>query len=311
MYDPNYGSFSIRNATEATDPYWWWGTPIWTLAMQNQMETACFFWPGCAAKIQGLPPTYPEDLTYKNLPASTVLGYVYGMQTNQKPQLTMAYLVDVDDAGHKYGPDSPQVNSAIQQVDAAFGTLIQGLEEKNLLNTTNILIVSDHGMATVTEKIDISRFIDITKIKIIDYSPVLSIFPIDGGLTLQEIYKQLAGKDENLQIYMKQDIPASLYFNSPSNIRIPPLIGIASLGYEVVSSASKPSYDVGAHGYNNTLMPMKGIFISHGPNLKKVTDDFNFANIDIFSLYTKLLNISNVPSTNATSYLVDLLYQQV
>src|SRR3546814_7274820 len=55
----------------------------------------------------------------------------------------------VDSAGHGHGPDSPQAHAALAEVDAAIGRLRAGLVERGLLDRTNLVIVSDHGMATV------------------------------------------------------------------------------------------------------------------------------------------------------------------
>src|SRR3546814_20306692 len=55
----------------------------------------------------------------------------------------------VDSAGHGHGPDSPQAHAALAEVDAAIGRLRAGLVERGLLDHANLMIVSDHGMATV------------------------------------------------------------------------------------------------------------------------------------------------------------------
>ena len=58
------------------------------------------------------------------------------------------YFSDVDSAGHNYGPDSPQVNTAIAKVDSELGMLLQGLAA--LPFEVNLIITSDH-VASVDE----------------------------------------------------------------------------------------------------------------------------------------------------------------
>ena len=55
---------SASSATPYTDPAtdtdgtWYGGTPLWVLAEKQGMRSACFFWPGSEAKIDGVLPTY-------------------------------------------------------------------------------------------------------------------------------------------------------------------------------------------------------------------------------------------------------------
>ena len=59
FYDPVLGKhFSYRDPKAATDGTWYRGTPLWVLAEKQGMRTACFFWPGSEAEIDGMRPTY-------------------------------------------------------------------------------------------------------------------------------------------------------------------------------------------------------------------------------------------------------------
>src|SRR3546814_2761086 len=58
-------------------------------------------------------------------------------------------LFQSDHAGHKYGPDSPQLDAALRATDAALGRLLQGLKQRGLFQRINLIVVSDHGMAAV------------------------------------------------------------------------------------------------------------------------------------------------------------------
>ena len=49
--------YSIGDPKAVTDPSWYSGVPLWSLAEQQGMRTACFFWPGSEAKIAGELPT--------------------------------------------------------------------------------------------------------------------------------------------------------------------------------------------------------------------------------------------------------------
>ncbi|WP_163752807.1 alkaline phosphatase family protein, partial [Proteus mirabilis] len=54
-----------------------------------------------------------------------------------------------DKAGHNYGPESKQYADAIVRADQIVGQVLDGLQQRGLASTTNVIVVSDHGMASV------------------------------------------------------------------------------------------------------------------------------------------------------------------
>jgi hypothetical protein len=67
----------------------------------------------------------------------------------------------------------------IAAVDKVVGYLMGKLGAKNLLNNMNILVVSDHGMADMTNNINLDNYVDM---KLIDnfktnYGIVSNIYP--------------------------------------------------------------------------------------------------------------------------------------
>ena len=62
-----------------------------------------------------------------------------------RPRLIFCYLPEVDEYGHKGGPDSANVEDALRQVDGFIGTVLQGLRDRSLGDIVNLIVVSDHG----------------------------------------------------------------------------------------------------------------------------------------------------------------------
>jgi predicted AlkP superfamily pyrophosphatase or phosphodiesterase len=59
FYDPvRKQVYSYKDPQTEADGTWYGGTPLWVLAEQQGMRSACFFWPGSEADIQGVRPTY-------------------------------------------------------------------------------------------------------------------------------------------------------------------------------------------------------------------------------------------------------------
>lgn len=65
------------------------------------------------------------------------------------------------------------------QLDSLIGKLFDGLKSLNLYDSTNVIIVSDHGMTDVDNVriINIEEMLSGTKQKIVDSGPVMYIFP--------------------------------------------------------------------------------------------------------------------------------------
>ncbi|KAK5580499.1 hypothetical protein RB653_000518 [Dictyostelium firmibasis] len=324
MYDPTTNTTFDINKASVTDSVWYWGEPIWITSEIHGIKSACYFWPGCSAKIKDRSPTFNKVPFSMDISAKTVFDTVYNwtlLESSERPFLSMAYVHEVDDAGHKYGPDSQQVNDAISYLDTQIGGLIDQLKSSNQYNSTNLIILSDHGMANVPMNQTI--YLDdltndplfSTKCYIRDWSPILSIFPIENGLSVDEIYKSLTTtSNPNIIIYKKEDIPKELFFNLNDNKRIAPIIGIVSLGYTLVQNKNSPTtnWELGNHGFNPIYEEMKSIFIGHGPNIKPLSiDDSNltpFKNIEIYNFISTLLNIKSPAPNNGTSLLTDKLY---
>jgi ectonucleotide pyrophosphatase/phosphodiesterase family protein 5 len=67
----------------------------------------------------------------------------------QSANCVFAYFGEPDATAHEYGPFSPQVMAQVKRADQTIGYFLDKLKSKNLLSRTNLMIVSDHGMAEV------------------------------------------------------------------------------------------------------------------------------------------------------------------
>lgn len=203
MYDPVFDvGFSLRDRDALKDGRWWGGEPIWVTADNQGLLSATYFWPGSEANIQGKQPTYwypykhetPEEERVDQIQAWLDLPLA------QRPSFIAGYFSNLDDAGHLGGPDSQVVIEAIQNVDNVLGSLLRGIEERNILNDINIIIVSDHGMTPISPKrvIFLDDYIDLSDVEVIDWSPVLALYPKEG---LEDaIYKALVQAHPHLTV---------------------------------------------------------------------------------------------------------------
>jgi predicted AlkP superfamily pyrophosphatase or phosphodiesterase len=287
------------SAATAKDARWWGGEPIWVTAMRQGRVAGAMFWPGSEAAIRGVRPTYwrPYDERYANDDRiDTVLGWL-ALPTGRQPAVITLYFSDVDHAGHEYGPDSPQVQLAAARVDAALGRLVEGVKRQELENRVNIVVVSDHGMAPLSDErlIFLDDYIDLNTIDVFDWDSLLQIVPRPGA-TSGDVYRRLRGRVPHVHIYKKTDIPDRLRYRD--NPRIPPIVGIADVGWTVTSRVRQQRRindgvppRAGGHGYDPQALEMHGLFVAAGPAVRQGLVVEPFENIHVYEFLCAILKL--------------------
>jgi predicted AlkP superfamily pyrophosphatase or phosphodiesterase len=77
----------------------------------------------------------------------------------KKPDLLLAHLLDLDDAKHRCGTDSPEVEEAIARVDKHLGDILNAAGEAGIREDTAFLVVGDHGQINVRYKVRLNRLL--------------------------------------------------------------------------------------------------------------------------------------------------------
>jgi len=63
------------------------------------------------------------------------------------PDFLAVYSSDIDGDGHSYGPNSPEIRSALAETDRAIGRLVQAFKDADLFGRTTWIVTADHGMS--------------------------------------------------------------------------------------------------------------------------------------------------------------------
>lgn len=271
----------------AMKPKWWGGEPLWVTAENQGIRTAIHMWPGSEAHIMDVEPAFLDKFFGHELLENKVDRILELLdkpgQENElaevidmRPQLIAAYVPNVDQDGHIYGPNSTEIRTTINNVDSMLDGLFKGLEARNLTNIVNVVVVSDHGMATVNNLIQLEDLIDTNLIEHTDGWPLYGLHPKDPA-DLQRIYdtlKPASLENPNYEVYLRdKDMPERYHFSK--NERIAPLWIIPKVGWAIVT---KTEFDVveakekdliyhprGLHGYDHEHPLMRAIFIARGP----------------------------------------------
>ena len=211
FYDPvRKEVYSYKDPQTVNDGTWYGGTPLWVLAEQQGMRSACFFWPGSEADIQGVRPTYymKYDAKYPNADrVAQVLAWLQ-LPPEQRPHFITLYFSDVDSAGHAHGPDSPEVGAAVHEVDNEIGKLAAGVAKLNL--PVDVIVVADHGMARVEgDWINLSQYFDT---RLLEKSVESFMYPKTEA-DAEKIYSALDGKSDKFKVYRNGHVPPGLRFD--------------------------------------------------------------------------------------------------
>lgn len=287
FWDPTFQEEFVVEPHVVSQPKWWKAEPVWVTSEKQGVRTAIHMWPGSEAHIGGIDPTFydkfngSESLSRKVdriLQLLDLPGEESDYEDKKRPQLIAAYVPDVDAAGHKYGPNSTEIRGTIASADAMLASLLDGLQARNLTDIVNIVVVSDHGMATTSTRrlVQLEDLVDLDLVEHIDGWPLRGLRP-KRPEDLQILQGQLIERAKNfsdgVEVYTRQTMPERYHFSNSE--RIAPLWVIPKTGWAVVE---RPEFDAkealrtgkvysprGIHGYDNEHPLMRAIFIARGP----------------------------------------------
>ena len=266
-------------------------------AVRQGKRAATFFWPGSDVAIGGIRPTWYRMFDAAVPNADRVTGVLdwLSLPADSAPSLITVYFGDVDDAGHEFGPESPETDAAIARVDSAVGAIMNGVKQRGLEERVNLVIVSDHGMARVDagHLIYLDDVVDTATVNIVDLGPVLSLSPEREGS--DKVYRALA-RLPHLRVYRKPDMARYHYGNHP---RIPNIVAVADEGWLVTTrglAEIRSRLTRGAHGYPPETPSMQAIFLARGPAFKRGVTIRPFQNIHVYALLAHLLGVTPAPN---------------
>ncbi|KAK4507817.1 hypothetical protein PRZ48_001552 [Zasmidium cellare] len=316
--------FTYHDPSKSMKPEYWNAEPIWETAELQDVRSAIHMWPGSEAHIGTKEPAfvdkYKGDEKLENKVAR-VLGWLDlpgpndpgASKESPRPQLILKYVPNVDSDGHAYGPNSTYIRSTIAEVDGMLGQLFSGLEERNLTNVVNVVVVSDHGMATTSNQrlIQLEDLLDPDLIEHIDGWPLYGLRPKDQSPEqLDTIYQQLLTKAAlpqykgTFDVYLRdKNMPARYHFTQ--NSRIAPLWIVPKPGWAIVTKGefniaeSVEDYNPrGLHGYDNQNPLMRAIFIARGPAFPHEANSqvAPFQNIEVYNIVCDSLGIEPRPN---------------
>lgn len=292
FYDPvRKAVYSYHDAKSVADGTWYGGTPLWVLAEQQGMRSASFFWVGSQADIQGVRPTYylKFDESFPNRKrVEQVLAWLR-LPPEQRPHMITLYFSDTDAAGHRYGPDSPEVAKAVHELDGEIGKLVDGIKETNL--PVDLIVLADHGMVKVKGA---TIHLDQYGLNRSWFAQIIGsiVYPKSDD-DAQKAYEALRGKSGQFLVYRRKLVPAYLHFDSNPREGDPVVIPTGPYLINAIANLRALEHPpMGEHGYDATSMPeMKAIFFAAGPDIQPGIELEPFENVNVYPLVAKILGL--------------------
>lgn len=291
--------YSIADSNAVRNPKWYRGEMIWETAKRQGIITASFFWPGSELSLDYQRPNYFKYYDHNFDYFERINGILSWLTLpyNKRPKFLTVYFDLVDTYGHKFAPLSDSTNKAVRFVDSVLGYLLTGLNKLKLIDSVNLIVISDHGMTEVSSDriINIEKIISNEKVKIIGRGPWMHLFVNEKEIDV--VYKKLSENQKNFSVFKRDKIPD--YFNFKNNPLIGDLFILADLGWSLITNKDNnriSEYRGGNHGFDNNHLDMHGIFYAYGPSFKKNYKTGTLEIINIYPLLCKLLNI--IPNQN-------------
>ncbi len=311
FYDPaRKERYAYNDPKTNSDGSWYGGTPLWVLAEQQGMRSACFFWPGSEAAIQGVRPSYYlhfDDKFPEEQRIDQVVEWLR-LPPEQRPHFITLYYSNVDHAGHEFGPDAPQTAAAVKRVDGLVGRLEMRLAALHL--PVDLIVVSDHGM--IREQgpwIDLDTHADLAS-----FVTAGSLLYGDSEAATERAYQQLKIADGSYRVYRREHVPAWLHYDT--NPRSGDPIVVPTGPYAIRAKAPAAGREdrapnTGGHGYDPREMPeMKAIFYAEGPDIGRGVTVKPFENVNLYPLIARILQLQAPPVDGSINVLSGVLAPQ-
>ena len=310
FYDPEKQKvYGIGRREIVQDGSWYGGTPIWVNAEKQGMVSASYFFVGSEADIQGIRPTYyfPYDHTKPNAQRVDKMLEWLRLPPENRPHLITAYFSDMDDTGHRYGPNNDEeIGKALLALDEQLGRLIEGVRGLDI--PVNLIIVSDHGMAEVRfdQLLPTDPLESESEYLLVSQGSLLHLY-LKEGVDADPVCERLRGLEQASHYTVCKAAEFPHYLGPRLDPRVGDIIVLPDFPYYFVNSRAfammknAGSTVFGEHGFSPAYRDLHGIFYAWGPAFKKGAVTGSFENIHIYPVICEILGLPILPDVEGSA----------
>ena len=209
--------------------------PIWITAQRQGVRTLVHDWPLSYQQPGPVRTDYANE-TFDGKPSDEQrLTHLFDTWRNDpvtdKPlRLLMGYVKEPDVKGHKFGPDSPQINDALHATDAILEKFVaDAVEQFNATRTGDeqlyVVLSTDHGMAPVKTLVNLRALFATPppeQVRIITSGPLAMVYldqvpPHERAELTKQMLTQLR-RYELLSAYAHDTLPKAWRLDHPSRV---------------------------------------------------------------------------------------------
>ncbi|CAI2728132.1 unnamed protein product [Schistosoma spindalis] len=291
---------------------------LWETGVKQNKGVHLYHLPICSTEAGGENSWYCEPYSQEvmnpmNLNA-TIQKAVDGLK-NGSAHLAVVYYDELDRIGHRYGPLSNElVHKHLVYLDHVLDHALNIIES---IPNLNLMLTSDHGMATVSHRAYADRYFKGSELdRVLNRGSTLWIWPKPEFEN--NVYNRLLIQQSKspFSVYNSSTIPSHWEIMTNNNSLFPPILLIASPDYIFHSNAwplNMSHYNLinpkGMHGYDPELPDMHIPLFIYGPNSNRGAQ-LNFTKeirpIHIHSLMAYLSSI-NLPDFRSLDLFKPLL----
>ncbi len=285
--------FSLGNPKTKFAPRFYHGEPLWLTAQRQGLHTAVFYWPGSDVAVNGKYPDvwhrYDEKphMTFAQR-ADSIFAY---LRKKDAPDLIMAYFEEPDASGHDFGPQSHQVQHAVEAMDSLLESLWKRIVKAGMKDDVNLVVVSDHGMTWFTPSRCIHPSDHLHKNWYVSLEGNLPCNVYAPERWQQDSIVSALAKVPHLHAWRKADIPQYLHYQADANIG-----DVLVLPDEGWLFDDGHPHDGGTHGFDPMYSDMQAVFRAWGPGLCRKVDLGQLDNTAVYPFVCRLLGIK--PAAN-------------
>jgi predicted AlkP superfamily pyrophosphatase or phosphodiesterase len=245
--------------------------------------------------------SFPDDDT-----RAEEVAALLALPAEQRPRLILAYFRGPDGAAHFEGMRSKAAREAVVRMDRAVARVMKAIEAGPGRDAAALVVTTDHGMAPVTEIVNIQRILRVNEIPARPLSTgTTSFLYFDDPAAVERAARKLAAYPQ-LEVLRREALPE--YARLGQGPRVPPLIVSAKPPFFIEDASSWPVtlrwlglwgpqfpsarfFVKATHGYPPATPGMAGVLYLWGDGVAAGIYKSHVRAVDLHPTVTALLGI--------------------